>query len=323
MFATTTNAAAYGAAGVTKTFLDNEASVFFRDPGLGPEWDQKGRNVPSASAVRFKPVQVHAVAKAMAPLVVKPYADGAYELDIRGLPSRMPVLEVNVLKGNVRLRSTSGGSVDEVDPSQVLLCSSPKGCSCPSRPNHYQRFQKGDLAITGGAGGGEVELVARTPCEVLLPAVSCTTLLPGFGPLILSVGGKPTSYETRKPDGTVDSGCAFLYNGVERTGFEGESEFVGAIAPVVNVLRASTIGGAIKVFEILSASVVGSRPKIGDEAALATREAAGPKGVEYGSSAIVRVHNVVANYALISTPGNTEADPAQSLALLAKVAAKL
>jgi hypothetical protein len=35
------------------------------------------------------------------------------------------------------------------------------------------------------------------------------------------------------------------------------------------------------------------------------------------------VHNVVANYALISTPGNTEADPAQSLALLAKVAAKL
>jgi hypothetical protein len=308
---------------VTKTFLDDEASVFFRDPALGPEWDQKGRNVPSASAVRFRSVQVKASAKAIPPLVVKPYADGAYDLDIRGLPSSKPVLEVNVLKGNVRLRSTSGGSVDEVDPAQVLLCSAAKGCSCPSRPNHYPKFQKGDLAITGGGGGGEVELVARAPCEVLLPAVSCTTLLPGFGPLIISVGGKPTSAESRKPDGTVDSGCAFLYNGVERTGAEGQSEFVGAIAPVVNVLRASTIAGAIKYFEIISASVGGSRPMIGDEAALSTRQTAGPMGLEYASTAIVRVHNVVANYALISTPGNDEASPSRSLQLLAAVAAKL
>jgi hypothetical protein len=161
MFATTSSAAAYAAAGVTKTFLDDEASIFFRDPGLGHEWDQTGRNVPSAGAVGFKPVQVNATGKPIKPLVIAPYADGAYELNIHGLPSTKPVLEVNVARGNVRLRSTGGGSVNDVDPAQVLLCSDPKGCSCPSRPNHYPQFQRGDLAITGGSTGGEVELVAR------------------------------------------------------------------------------------------------------------------------------------------------------------------
>ena len=269
----------------------------------------------------FKPVKVTATATTMKQLGVPAYADGAYELDIHGLPTTKPVLEVTLVKGNARLRSTSGGSVNEVDQGQVLLCSAAKGCNCPTRPNHYPQFQRGDLAITGGASGGEVELVARAPCEVLLPAVSCTTLLPGFGPLITSVNSKPTSTETHR-DGTTDSACAFLYKGVERAGTEGE-EFVGAIAPVVNVLRASTYEGAIRVFQAMTAGQAGAHPKIGDEALLITREAHGEKGLEYGSNAIVRVRNVVANYALISTPGNTEADPAQSLSLLALVASKL
>jgi hypothetical protein len=37
----------------------------------------------------------------------------------------------------------------------------------------------------------------------------------------------------------------------------------------------------------------------------------------------VRVHNVVAQFALYSTPGDTQADPTSSLALLALVAHKL
>jgi hypothetical protein len=266
---------------------------------------------------------VNATATTMKTLAVPAYADGAYALDIHGLPATKPVLEVTIVKGNARLRSTSGGSVDEVDQGQVVLCSAPKGCSCPTRPNNYPKFQKGDLAITGGPGGGEVQLAARAPCEVLLPGSSCLTLLPGFGQLISSVASKPTAIETSRPDGTRDSACAFLYKGMERVGSEGQDEFVGVIAPIVNVLRASSYEGAIRVFQAMTAGEAGAHPKIGDEALLITHEIHGEKGLEYGSSAIVRVHNVVANYALISTPGNMEADPAQSLSLLALVASKL
>jgi len=329
IFATTSSAAAYTAAiGSSTSFLDSEASVFFREPALGSVWDQQGPNVPSAKEVGFKPVKVNATAKAIPPLAVKPYADGAYDLTISGMPATEPVLELTVVQGDVRLRSTSGGSVDEVDPRQLLLCSDPKGCSCPSRPNHYLEFQRGDLAITGGPTGGEVRLVAHKPCEEILPAVSCLTLLPGFTQLITSVGGKPTSTESRRPDGTSDSACTFLYKGMERTNAEGEEVFEGVTALVVNVLRASSIGGAINYFKLSSPPLPGfneSRPVgIGEEAALYTREGVSATGAaEYGSSAIVRVHNIVASYTLVGTPGNSEADPEASLKLLHQVAAGL
>jgi hypothetical protein len=326
MFKAKGSAAAYAAAGIDKTFLDNEASVFFRQPSLGAEWEESGPNIPPSSSVRVKPVQVNAGSKTIKPPVVAPYADGVYDLSITGLPVTKPVLEVTLVKGSMRLRSTSGPHLNEVDPGQLLLCSDPKGCSCPTAPNRFPRFDRGALSLTGGPTGGEVKLVARKPCEVLLPGVSCETLLPGFGPLILSVGGKPTAVETRRPDGTTDSACAFLYKGRE-IGPVGEETFQGVVAPVVNVLRASTFGGAIMYFKIIAINIPGftvTRPAIGDEAILYTRQAPGPNGTtEYGSSAIVRVHNVVAQFALYSTPGDTQADPTSSLALLALVAHKL
>jgi hypothetical protein len=310
-------------------FLNSEAAAFFREPGLGPEWDASGPNVPTSKEVGFKPTKLN-FTKTTPPktLTVKPYADGAYDLSISGLSVYEPVLEVTVSSGYVRLRSTSGGHVDAVEPKQVLLCSDPKGYSCPSRPSQFQEFQRGDLAITGGPTGGSVKLVRRKPCEVLLPALSCLTLLPGFTQLISSVEGKPTAVETRRPDGTSDSACAFLYKGEEIAGPEGEGPiFKGVTAPVINVLRSSSIGGAITYYKLISIAIPGfqvSHPKIGEEAVLLTRSGTDQRGqVEYGSSAVVRVHNIVVNYALYGTPGNTEADPKSSLALLALVVSKL
>jgi hypothetical protein len=45
--------------------------------------------------------------------------------------------------------------------------------------------------------------------------------------------------------------------------------------------------------------------------------------IEYGSLAFVRVLNDVVEYALVGTPGNLEADPAESLLLLRAVASRL
>ena len=325
MFKAKGSAAAYAAAGVDTTFLDNEASVFFREPKFGSEWDQTGPNVPSAHDVGFKPATVSATSAKT--LVVKPYADGVYDLSITGLPASHPVLELSVTRGNVRIHSTSGGSVNEVNPQELLLCSNLTVCSCPGQPNRYLQFQKGDLAITGGPTGGEVRLTPREPCEKLLAGINCTVLLPGFVQFIKGVEAKPASVESRGPDGTVSYACAFLERGRNTVGPEGEDVFEGLIAPVVSVLRASTVAGAVKYFELMSIPVPhfqSTRLRIGDEAVLRTVEGISPKGMaEDGSSAIVRVHNVVANYAIFGTPGNVEADYAGSIALLLQVAGRL
>ncbi|HME05015.1 MAG TPA: hypothetical protein VKG38_18480, partial [Solirubrobacteraceae bacterium] len=178
MFKAKGSLAAYAAAGVDVSFLQNEASVFFREPKFGSEWDQTGPNVPSSHEVGFKPATVSATSAKT--LVAKPYADGVYDLSITGLPASHPVLEFKVIRGNVRIHSTSGGSVNEVDPQELLLCSNLTVCSCPGQPNRYLQFQKGDLAITGGPTGGEVRLTPREPCEKLLAGINCAVLLPGF-----------------------------------------------------------------------------------------------------------------------------------------------
>jgi len=320
MFKAKGSPAAYAAAGVDTPFLENEASVFFREPKFGSEWDQTGPNVPSAHDVGFKPTQLSLTAKAARPIVVKPYADGAYDLTITGLPASYPVLELTVVKGNVRIHSTDGGKVNEVDPHELLLCANLTVCSCPGQPNRYLKFQRGDLAITGGPTGGEVRLTPREPCEKLIGGINCAVLLPGFVQFIQGVAGKPASVESRRADGTVSYACAFLERGRNTVGSEGEV-FEGLIAPVVSVLRSSTIAGAVKYFELMSIPIPhfrSTRLRIGDEAVLRTVE-----GTSDGSSAIVRVHNVVANYAMFGTPGNIEADTENSIALLLQVAGRL
>jgi len=327
MFKAKGSAAAYAAAGVDTPFLDNEASVFFRDPKLGPEWDQAGPNVPSAHEVGFRPNQLSLGSRRIAPLVVKPYADGAYDLTITGLPMSHPVLELKVLRGNVRIRSTSGGSVNEVDPQDLRLCANLTICSCPGQPNRYLKFQRGDLAITGGPTGAEVRLVAREPCEQLLRPVSCTAVLPDFVQFIQGVAGKPAAIESHRADGTVASACAFLEKGTETPVGEGQTVFNGLVAPVVSVLRSSSIAGAVKYFELMSVPVAHfhlTRLRIGDEAVLRTEAMASTTGIEeFSSSAIVRVNNIVASYAIYGTPGNNEADLENSIARLVQVAARL
>jgi hypothetical protein len=242
------------------------------------------------------------------------------------------VVELTVSSGNVRLRSTAGGSVDAVNPKQLLLCTDAKGCSCPTRSNHYERFERGNLAITGGPTGGRVKLVRRRPCEVLLAPVACHVLLPGFTipvhqhlePL---VGGPLDVTSTR--DGNTVSTCALLAKGREVSGYEGESRFVGVLAPFASVLDASSVGGAEKYFRLISGVVppgylVTHREHLGEEAVLFTKTTTNAIGeAEYGSIVMVRVQNVVAQISLVSTPGDSEADPANSLKLLERVARTL
>ena len=333
MFAAAGSPAAYAAAvGGSATFLDNEASVFFREPALGSEWDQAGRNVPSAAAVHFSPGAV-SMAGSSPPrtLSVKPYADGAYVLSLAAAPPGAPVVELTVASGSVRLRSTAGGSVDSVNPRQLLLCTDAKGCSCPTRSIHYERFERGNLAITGGPTGGRVKLVRRRPCEVLLHAIACHVLLPGFTipvaqhvePLV----GPLDATSTR--DGNTVSTCALLAKGREVSGYEGETRFVGVLAPFASVLDASSAAGAERFFRVISGTLppgyAVTRPEhVGEEAVLLTKTTTNAVGeAEYGSIVMVRVQNIVAQISLVSTPGDSEADPANSLKLLERVARTL
>lgn len=330
IFAATSSAAAYAAAvGGDPQFLDSEASVFFREPKFGALWDQEGPNVPTRTEVGFKPTAVSVTkASAAQTLIVKPYAEGPYELSIKGLPPEESVVELQVVSGYVRLHSIEGGRVTEIVNGQLLLCSDPMGCSCPSRPNHYEDFMRGDLAITGGPSGGEVRLTRRKPCEVLLAPVMCEQLLPGFSNEVSTgVGailGQTLGAHVSTPEGTTVSNCGFLDKGH----LDSEGNFVGVVAPFVQVLRASTIAGAIRYYKLISVPIPGYQlsptPTIGEEAELLTKEGTGGTGeVEYGSIAAVRVHNIVLYYGLYGTPGNTEASPAASLALLRDLASAL
>jgi hypothetical protein len=332
MFEATGSAAAYAAGiGGSTAFLDSESSAFFREPAFGPEWNTRGPNVPTKGEVGFKPTVVDVTGKSHAPLVVAPYADGAYDLSIGGLPVTAPVLELTVVSGNVRLHSTSGGSVDEVDPKQLQLCSDPKGCNCPGESNHYEDFQRGDLAVAGGPTGGEVKLTPHKPCEELLPAHSCQGLLPEFTvpvPQTLEkLVGMPLSAESKHGEASA-SVCDLLAKGHNVvSGPEGEASFDGVTAVFVSVIRYPSIGLATLNFQKMAAPPglkVSHPPGIGEEADLYTLGTTNADGqLEYGAQGIVRVHNLIAQFSIFGSPGSTEADPEAARALLAHVASTL
>jgi hypothetical protein len=125
------------------------------------------------------------------------------------------------------------------------------------------------------------------------------------------------------------SSCGLLTKGHEATNSLGESVFVGTVAPYVSVLRASSIASAIKYYALVTAVTpphfAVSRPEgVGDESTLLTLSEASPGGeTNFGSAATVRVRNIVAQYALGSSGGSDEADPAGSLQLLKEVASRL
>jgi hypothetical protein len=77
------------------------------------------------------------------------------------------------VSGEVRLHSTGGGGVDEVNPGSLLLCQmGGSHCQCPGQ---HTTFPKGDLAITGGSTGATVKLIGLSDCPTI-PAQSCAGL---------------------------------------------------------------------------------------------------------------------------------------------------
>jgi hypothetical protein len=195
IFATTSNAAAYATAtlGTGDAFLQDEASVFFRDSSLGSAWDQEDQqhttfadaNVPSPAAVSrytashqsFKPRKIEITATSgPITLTAAPYADTPDELDVH-LSAANPFLNVTVQSGHARIHSTDGGGgVDAVDPVKVAFCGLAGHCSCPGdRTQAGATFTHGDLAITGGKTGGSV-MISVGSCH--LQPRSCVDLLP-------------------------------------------------------------------------------------------------------------------------------------------------
>jgi hypothetical protein len=329
MFATTSNTAAYNVSvSLSATFLDSEASSFFRDPGLGPEWDTRGPSVPTPAEVDFKPTKLTLKTSAAVPLSVEPYADGAYDLSIAKLPASTPVLEVSST-GYVRLHTTDGGIVNVLEPKGLMLCSDPKGCDCPTQPHaEYKDFEQGDLAITGGPAGGTAVLTPRKRCEELLPAHSCEGLLPGFtrpvGETLERIVGRPTVAESSEPGGFHASICAFLSEGQVITNADGEEVLDGAIVPGLTVARAATVPDAIKGFEITRRAVPGAEivPGIGSEAWIATAPPESSHGESLESAtAAVREHNVYVAFSIAGIPA--DASRTAVLALLSAVAAEL
>ncbi len=346
MFAATSNAAAYSAAiGGDTSLISSEASVFFREPSLGAEWDQRGPNVPSAAAVGFKPTPED-VKDHEELLDVAPYADGAYRLSLKKMKPAKPVLEVRVSGAHVRLRSTHGGNVNEVEPGEIDLCSLAHGCSCPSQGStKVEQFEEGNLAIAGGPTGGHVFLIPRTRCETLLAPRSCEGLLPGFNiPVAATLeqaSGVKLAQESSDPAlGDYTSLCFFpVGKGETVENSSGESILDGASSIDVYVKRFGKISEAEREFHIPPALPSGSDGAgfadiggatdgpvagIGDEAGIASAQETNEKGeTAFASEAIVRVRNVIAGFAIFSTGGDTEASRDGTQILLAEVADEL
>ncbi len=332
MFAATSNAAAYNVSvSRSAAFLNTEASAFFREPSLGSEWDTRGPSVPTREEVGFKPTKEKISGRRR--LSASAYADGAYEVSVK-LPKSAPVLELQVLSGDVRLRSTDGGDVNEVDPDTLKLCSDSKGCDCPGKqPTNYPRFKEGDLAITGGQTGGVVELIPRKRCEELRPQRSCEGLLPGFSSEVSHavenvIHEKFSVIESiNARAGFYSYTCLFQFKGTIEMVSEDEEikeVFRGVVAVASNVSRYSSVAQAVTQMEavsVLEGAGALSISGIGEEAKLLTKTEANSKGEqEYLGYGFVRVDNVVAWFELV---GDEEADEASTRTLLAQVASEL
>jgi len=334
MFKSTSSEEAWNEAVGSQTgYLDSEASSFFRESHLGSEWEQTGPNVPSANEVRAKPISetVPASSKPLT-LTAKPHADAIYTVSIntpapgKTSPLAEPAVEVVLKSGNARIAATEGGHINEAITGQILLCSDAKGCSTPHCPKHYAPFERGDIAVTGGAGGASVTLTRRKPCESMQPEVSCEKLLPGFvtevargiGQTVGNPGGLLQSIS--KPSGSYVSECLFL---TKDASIDAEGTFRGAIGFAM-VLRAPSLVGAQTFFSILQrAPGLAPIAGYGEEALLKLMMITGSEGAEYDSEAAVRVGNEVAFFGVYSTPGNEEADRPHTLALLRTVAGEI
>ncbi len=329
MFRQTSNEGAYAAAEVNKAFLDTEASAFFREPALGAAWDQDGPNVPTSREVGFRPTREDPETTEEL-LDVAAHAEGAYRLSLAKMHASEPVLEIRVSGADVRLHSTAGGDVNEVDTGGLDLCSDAHGCDCPGQPpTKAAPFKQGDLALGGEVSGGHVWLIPRKRCETLLAARTCEKLLPGFELPSSPTGARPAPIETVGPVPGYDS-YTCLFPGEKGHNLEnaaGEMSFDGVIATLVTVTRYPAVVVAERSFlppPDPAADFAVYRPPIGEQAVIETSgEAAGPGEDAYTSLASVRVRNVIATFTILSGGGSNEADATGASALLAQVAEEL
>jgi hypothetical protein len=333
MFAAADDEEAYAAAAPSESFLDSEASSFFRESAFGSAWDEHGPNVPTRGEVGFTPPTVKIKASEVE-LRAAAHADDVHRIVLK-LPKEKPVLEVRAMDPHVRLHSTGGGDVNEVDFRTLNLCSDPHGCSCPTQPSKaLKQFQEGDLAITGGAGGGSVSLTPRKRCEVLLAGRSCENLVPNLPipvhQLAEEVTHKSLAITSGDPNGIYSSVCLFPGGRGETVEVApGETVLDGVFAITSYVKRYESIGQAEDNFALPPAFPGEASPPsfvtgIGDDAAIATTSEVNERGeIDYASEAVVRVRNLVAGFSLSSTGGNTEADRGSTLEVLQQVAAAL
>jgi hypothetical protein len=329
IFRQTGNEGAYAAAEVNKTFLDTEASAFFREPALGAAWDEHGPDLPTREEVGYRPTSED-ISTTEELLDVAPHADSAYRLSLKKMPASEPVLEVRVSGADVRLRSTAGGDVNEVDTGGLDLCSDAHGCNCPGQAAvKLARFKLGDLALGGGTGGGRVWLIPRKRCETLLAAHTCEGLLPEFVVPSEAPAGQSKAIETVGPTPGYDSyTCLFPgEKGHTIQNAAGEPEFDGVMALVVTVTRYPSVVVAERSFlppADSAANLILYRPAIGEQAIIETSgEAAGNGEDAYTSLASVRVRNVIATFSILSGGGSNEADATGAAALLTQVAEEL
>ena len=332
MFIQESSEADYAAAGVSESALESEASAFFREPALGAAWDEHGPNVPDPSEVGFKPIKED-VSNQEELLSLAAYSDGAYDLSLKKMSPSKPVLEIRQTGVHLRLHSTGGGDVNEVNPGDIDLCSDAHGCNCPGQPaTDLPLFKKGDLALSDGSSAGHVWLIPRKRCETLLPERSCEKLLPGFelpvAQTLEAATGTKLAIETNDPaSGTFSSVC--LFPGAKGAEVEKEHEeqvFQGVGAIESSVARYPSIVTAEREF-VLPPGPAGSsltQPAIGDEAEIDTTTSKNADGeTEYTSTALVRVRNLIASFTILSTGGSSEADAVSAASLLDSVAEEL
>jgi hypothetical protein len=340
MFEAESSAASYAAAGVSEDFLDSEASVFFREPSFGSDWEQEGQesaaadsNVPSRAEASAAPAKVKVTAKEAA-LGAAPYADGVFDLSLKSMPASKPVLELLLSKGSARVHSKDGGDVNKVMAGSVRVCSSTHGCDCPGGPpSDYPQMREGYLAITGGTTGALVRLIPLARCETLVGAVSCEHLLPGFSNEPEKVAGAAAGVHFAIEGGNHAAGeftyvCLFQEKGYLE-GPETEEYFHGVIAVSVSVSRFPAEGDAIRQMQTYTTYPGPSGPVpyvpvagAGEDARLANVGATtGAHGEpECASAGAIRVHNVVATFSLA---GDEEACGGPAEALLRTIAGEL
>jgi hypothetical protein len=353
--------AAYAAAiSGNQTFLETEASVFFRE-GSWP-WSERPAAQPTPGKVHFKPSKLSVGPKEKVLVKVAPYADGVYRLSLKPMTAKRPVLEAILKRGYARIRSKPGTAVDEDIAGDIKLCSDPKGCSCPTHPDDYPQFKEGDLAVTGTSTGAVVELIPVKRCEALLSSRSCEGILPGFTTEAADAidgaangigAGKPfEKHEEAGPNGYYSSSCIALIKGafveytapatVDSEGVEvpGQTQtLLNGVIANVNVTRYSTVEDATTAFQNGAVGVGGTTVHavggIQEEAAAGTREILSEEpgfgGVElpvknglgqneYFSVGYVRVRNIVAS---IQLGGNEEADGEGIYRVLQEVSGEL